>query len=163
MGKQLLELLCTRPFSIISAGLIIDEADGNVSLINSKEFHYIRPSFSGNYYGTTVEKTKRIHAIGAELKIDATFEEMFGPLSDDKKKIAFTEHQIVNFIRRNRAWMNAGSTTYFPFKYLESVYVAAIWPVERNSSFGIDVHRMDEPTKWPSHHGPRIVIPWLEI
>lgn len=161
MSKQLLEILNKHPFSIVSAGLVVDEVDGTITFLKSGEFYYLTPSFVNSYGGATIEKTKRIHTIGAELKVPATFKEMFDPLSSDLRKIAFTEHQIVNFIRRNRTWMNAGGTVYFPFKYKGHVCVAAVFANSKKTSFGVDVYTFDNETKWGPIYGTRIVVPWL--
>lgn len=161
MKKRLLEILSAPPFSVVSAGMTIEEVGGTITFINSEEFYYLTPSFVNNYAGSTIEKTARIHTISAALNRPATFAEMFAPLSDNLMDIALTEHQIVNFIRRNRSWMNAGGTTYFPFKYHGQVCVAAVFANSKKTAFGVDVYTFNDETRWLPLYGARIVIPWI--
>ena len=137
-----------RLFSLIPRAMKIEAVSGDETLIRSDEFHYMRPSFRNNHRMGPVEKTDEVRVLGIELLAPATFREMFEPLAGDVTTLAFTENQIVNFVRRERAWMGRNGTTYFLFRYNKGIVVAVIFAIPSMTSYGVDVHALDDPTVW---------------
>ncbi len=144
---------------LISIDMKVKAVSGAETFVHSKEFFYFTPSFINNYSGGVVEPTGETAVHGFILLRNATFREMFEEISRNFDSLAFTENQIVNFIRNNRKWMNRGAVTYFLFKYRGHVVVAAIFPKPDETSFGIDVYDVNNPTRWFHILGAFIVVP----
>ncbi len=133
-------------FSLTPLATTIAAVSGEETFIKSGEFAYITPSFMNNYRGGVKEETSETRMLGIELLAPATFRQMFEPLASDITKLAFTENQIVDFIRQERKWMTRGGTTYFLFKYNNGICVAAIFP--SSLSFGVDIYTIDNKASW---------------
>ena len=144
---------------LVSIDMKVDAVSGVDTFIHSKEFFYFTPSFINNYSGGVIEPTEETAVHGLVLLRGATFREMFEEISRNIDSLAFTENQIVNFIRNNRKWMNRGAVTYFLFKYRGHTVVTAIFPKHDETSFGLDVYDINDPTRWFHILGAYIVVP----
>lgn len=144
---------------LISIDMKVQGVSGEETFIRSKEFFYFTPSFVNNYSRGATESTEETKVHGFMLLRNATFREMFEEISKNLDSLAFTENQIVDFIRNNRKWMNRGAVTYFLFKYRNHTVVAAIFPKPDETSFGLDVYDVNDPTRWYHLLGAYVVVP----
>ena len=144
---------------LISIDMKVQEVSGEETLIHSKEFFYFTPSFINSYSGRAAEPTAETKVHGFMLLRSATFREMFEGISKNLDSLAFTENQIVDFVRNNKRWLNRGATTYFLFKYRSHIVVAAIFPKSDETSFGLDVYDVNDPTRWYHLLGSYVVVP----
>lgn len=96
-----------------------------------------------------------------EMVEDATFVQMFGSLSGERKNLCFTHDQIITFCETHHEWLHLdGYATFFLFEVESNFVVARVLSDARDclyvlgSLFGLaDV--------WSAEHRPRVVVPQL--
>lgn len=97
--------------------IILPSSEGTVSLIDSGLF-MPKDKFGKNdlvrMRNVVNAPTKARKAHVYELSRDASFGEMFKAVGRNPRKMCFTEHQVVDFIRGNREVLSGSLTTFFP-------------------------------------------------
>ena len=160
MGKQIEKEMILRLISGAEE-LKLDAVDGKQTIHDSKGvFVYIDGDFK-NYGANTVgSSTKEISVDVYEMVKNATFAQMFGSLGNDLDKLCLTQHQILNFISKNRNQLRSGgNATFFLFKSGENFFVAN---VDVNSDgLHVDVNRFENVGVWDAGRLPRVVVPQL--
>lgn len=148
--------------TVISYDKGIPFVTGKETLISSGEFSYIKPSFANNYENGVKRETPTTRTTVFELLTPATLDDMFAASTRFEKapyEIAFTEAQIVAFVRAHRAWMHEIDVTrYFLMFYRDHVVVAAVFQIG-DHSFGVDIYSLLDPTVWGVERPAHIVLP----
>lgn len=163
MSGNLISKIDKKLLSLIYFGMPIEAVDGSEIFVKSKDFFYVTPSFINTYAGGHSEPRERAIAIGLRLNSEATFEQMFSSLREHIEDLAFTESQVINFLKKNHSWMNTRGTTYFPFRYRDQVCVAAVFQNANRTAFGVDVYTFNDKTVWPAVFDSCIVIQWKKF
>lgn len=115
-------------------------------------FAHITPSFVNENRGMSRYATSRMNVAALDVPEHFRFYDLFAGSSLVVSAFdCLSEHQVCALLHEHREWFaELGSTVYFPFTYCDKAYVAAVYPVEGGARFGMDVHRMTDPTIWPA-------------
>ena len=117
----------TEPLVLISpTKLHIGECDGSVKIQEAEDTFFPKTHFD-IVHGDVKELMNESHNVPSApaharvygLQRNATLAEMFKQLHTNPRKLCFTEHQIVEFVREHKDWLIANDfcTTFFPFSF----------------------------------------------
>lgn len=107
--------------------------------------------------------TNATHAHVFELKRGATFAQMFKQLHKNPRKLCFTEHQIVEFVRLHKDWLMVHDfcTTFFPFVFAKGKVgiVVVIFDAEvSKEQFAFYSYGIWNLREWSTHFVRRLVV-----
>lgn len=114
-------------------------------------FRHIMPSFVNNAPASVHRPEGPTEVSIYEVDRPMTFAQMLAEISPDTAHGYFTEHQICEFVRLHRKWWCCSSVTmYYPFMLNGRMHIAAVYPISKGESFGLDVHMLSDATVWPA-------------
>ena len=147
---------------LISQGLrlVLYPSDGSESIIEAKKTftEYIQGDFGKNGLEEKGIATEETEVVVHEMVGDGTSPQIFAELSPDLDKLVLTQHQIIQFCQRFRAWLRQkGFSTFFLMKVDDSYYVVVV----HNDPNGLDVRvrNLIDTQVWPGENHRRIVSP----
>jgi hypothetical protein len=144
--------------------LVLDRVDGQQTLANAKDlFAHIDPDFK-NWKADEKGSATPITPVQVyEMTKDATFQQMFGSLSSDSKKLCLTQSQIIEFVKKHRNWLRTdGYTTLFLFESNNQLFVAGV-DVASGGALEVLVARFGFPSVWGAGGRHRLVVPQLAV
>lgn len=105
--------------------------------------------------------TKKTPVVVHEVVRDATFVQMFGELSDDVRRLCFTQAQILGFVKKHRDWLRVdGYATFFLFESNGELFVADV-SVRSGGGPRVRVVRFGLSDVWCAECRHRLVAPQL--
>lgn len=104
--------------------------------------------------------TKEMNVQVHELIKDGDYRKIFGSLSDDPKKLCFTQPQIIQFVKNHRKWLSTDFWTLFLFETNGELFVAHVH-LASDGALLVDVHRFSCDVVWVAGHRLRVVVPQL--
>jgi len=170
LTEKLAEVFCQLPRPIVSilrliSGeevLVLDECDGSEGLADARDmFAWIDSDF--NDYGANKKgpATGKTPVAVYEMKKDSTFSQMFGSLSSDVGKLCLTPHQIKNFVKKYRNWLQKdGYGTFFLFQSRNLFFVAGVG-FSSGGGHKVGVNRFERGGVWNAENRHRLVVPKL--
>ena len=163
-----------QPVSIlrfISTGesIVIPACDGSESLASADDvFNYIDGDFKNWDLDFTSEATPETPTSVYEMDRDANFKGMFFSLNTDLNKLAFSQHQIKEFVQSKDCakWLRGdGYATFFLFKKgkgkTAKYFVARVY-VYSDGYRLVYVRRFGYADVWRADDRHRLVVPKME-
>jgi hypothetical protein len=133
------------PLRLISGNeqLVLDPADGQETLARATDvFRYIDSNFEHWSCDVAGSPTKGALVQVYEMVRDGTFQEMFGRRGVPLDRLALTQMQIRQFVKRYPDWLKKGGNgTFFLFKVGNEFFVAAVY-LFSDSRLGARVRRL---------------------
>jgi len=102
--------------------------NGSKNLVNSKnifKFFYLDASCENKNFDNRQAPTKKIKINIYKGARVADFATMFNSLTSNKRSVCFTQHQIINFCRRNKKYLS-NWPTFFLFEEGEQFFIARV-------------------------------------
>ncbi len=149
---------------LISGGeqLMLDACDGKRTIAGATDiFSYIDPDLKN--WGTDVEDeaTPATAVAVHEMVKDGNLAEIFTSLSGDVRKLALTQDQILNFVKKHRNWLRQdGWATLFLFRAGGKLFVAYVF-VDSGGGLLVYVLRFEFGLVWRAGVRRRLVVPQL--
>jgi hypothetical protein len=145
---------------IISRGhLVLDAVDGTEIIPDAKDvFVHIDSDFKDWGADEPGQSTDETPVDVYEVVKDATFSQMFNDLNTDTNRLCLTQHQIKNFIKKYREWLQYEQATFFLLKSKNRFFVAL---VNFDSGGGLKVYAYKPECSrvWYNVNRWRIVVP----
>ena len=155
---------------ISTSKLDVSACDGNTKIQEAEDAFFPKTHFD-IVHGDVKEllnepynvPTNPAHAYVYELRRDATFAEMFKQLHKNPRKLCFTEHQIVDFVRLHKNWLIANDycTTFFPFAFANGKVgvVAIIFDADASMTrFAFYSYGIWNMRQWSVNFARRLVV-----
>ncbi|MDO8590562.1 MAG: hypothetical protein Q7R65_01130 [bacterium] len=145
--------------------LELDETDGKETIAEAKKIFpgWISSDFKN--YGTGVRSpaTKKVTVSVHEIIKNATFDRIFGGMSDDLDKLVLTQPQIIQFVQKHRKWLRTdGYATLFIFKAGNEFFVARVY-FRSGLQLEVCVNRFSDDYVWDAEGRRRVVVPQLTL
>jgi hypothetical protein len=146
---------------LISAGepLVLNPTDGRETLARATDvFRYIDRNFEHWNCDTAARATKETPVQVYEMVRDGTFQEMFGGCGVEVGRLALTQAQIKQFVRRHPEWLKKGGNgTFFLFKIGNEFFVAAVY-LFSDGRLGVRVRRLGLERVFRAQKRHRLVL-----
>jgi hypothetical protein len=139
--------------------LLLGPTDGLETLADAKDlFRYIDSNFERWNCHTGEPPTTETPLHVYEMVSNSTFQEMFGSFGVALERLALTQAQIKQFVRRYREWLKRGGNgTFFLFKANEEYFVAAVY-LFCDGRLGARVRRLTLDRVFRAKKGHRLVV-----
>jgi len=146
-----------------AVSLTVDAVDGTEILADAKDMFLA--GIDSDFINWGADEPGRFTAETPvdvyEMTQDATFSQMFEDLSSDVRRLCLTQHQIKNFVKKNRSWLRTeGYATFFLFESKGHFFVADVY-FNSNDELIVDVLRFEVSSVWSAEYRPRLVVPKL--
>jgi hypothetical protein len=109
--------------------LVLSQTDGQETLAGATDvFRYIDSNFEHWNCDVAGPPTKEVLVQVYEVVRDSTFQEMFGGFGVVLDRLALTQAQIKQFVKRHPGWLKEGGNgTFFLFNVGDEFFVAAVY------------------------------------
>ena len=146
-----------------SVSLTVDAADGTEILADAKDV--FPGGIDSDFINWGADEPGRFTAETPvdvyEMTQDATFSQMFEDLSSDVRRLCLTQHQIKNFVKKNRSWLRTeGYATFFLFESKGHFFVASV-DVHSGGRLYVSVRLFGSAHVWDAELRRRLVVPKL--
>ena len=145
--------------------ITLDATDGTKTITQAKSIFtgYLDADFAKWQLDVPAVPTSATPVHVMEMTKDGTFQELFGSLGQPLEALCLTQHQIINFVVKHRAWLREdGYGTFFLFKVGDKFFVAnvCVSSVGRLEAY---VYRLSDGYVWSVVCRHRLVFPQLVV
>jgi len=161
----------TKILKMLSIGIkpSVEAVDGKVVISNSQEIFrlFIDENFKKLDLNEIQVRTPKTFFDAAEIVSDTKLQQIFFAVNPDLDKIVMTQHQIVEFCQKNRAWLSQGKcVNFFLIKSKKSIF-----PKSPNNYFVVIAHclynglsvrvsQFDCNSAWHGNCRHRVIFPY---
>lgn len=163
-GKTYPKLVAmSQPLTRLYMGeeIVVGATTGDKTFANAKDVFnaYLDPNFERRGTNKRGKATERAPVAIYEIRMNATFREVFSSL-DDPGDLVLTQEQVIDFCREHHDKLRQdGYATFFLFEVDDEVYVAVVYV--SGSKLGARVFHFGHDGRWDAGYQSRVVVPQL--